>query len=258
MSSIDDLHKLAELRDRGVISEKEFEKQKVKILRGRSDQSSSKGKSFGLGWKTVIGIIAVVVVIAKFSQVETDRQGVSTTTSSPVILTAPVPAESQSADDLIVKGRPRDEAALVAAVASARQQYASGPNEMAKGAARPARAKALCAAVPSKTATGWIGKVASLSTNGDGKGVLNVKIGPDTYVQTVNNSFSDILNKSLIEPSSPLFQIATALHEGQLIKFSGKFFPSQADCLQELSMSLSGSIQEPEFTFAFSSISPLN
>ncbi len=129
---------------------------------------------------------------------------------------------------------------------------------MAKGASRPARARAICSALPSHKVNGWVGRVSSLSTNGDGKGVLSVEVGPDMYVTTWNNDLSDIGDHTLIDPSSNLFQIASGLKEGQFVRFSGKLFASPTDCVEESSLSLSGSIDSPDFIFAFQSISPIN
>jgi uncharacterized protein len=70
-------------------------------------------------------------------------------------------------------------ALLVAAVEKGRQAYAAGANDMAKGAARPRRAKDICAAMPSAAIEKWSGIVETLSSNGDGLGVLSIKIDGD-------------------------------------------------------------------------------
>lgn len=71
MSDIDDLQKLAELRDRGVINQREFERKKNDILRGRSGKSSSRSKRQGLWWKIPLGLIGV---IALFNALKTEPQ----------------------------------------------------------------------------------------------------------------------------------------------------------------------------------------
>src|SRR5205823_2797040 len=73
---------------------------------------------------------------------------------------------------------------FVAVVEAARQAYQAGGNDMAKGAARPQRARQICAAFPGFIISNWIGSVATLSSNNDGKGVLSVSIGPKIYVKT--------------------------------------------------------------------------
>ncbi len=92
---------------------------------------------------------------------------------------------------------------------------------MATGAARPVRARAICAAVGGHAAHGWTGSVSELSSTGDGKGVLRVDIGDGVTVGTWDNALSDLLDGTLIEPSSPVFQRAVALRVGQRVRFSG-------------------------------------
>src|SRR4051794_25764564 len=64
---------------------------------------------------------------------------------------------------------PDDQKALLAAVERGRATYQAGENDMAKGAARPARAREMCLALTRPSVTNWLGKVATLSSNSDGK-----------------------------------------------------------------------------------------
>jgi hypothetical protein len=75
-------------------------------------------------------------------------------------------------------------------------------------------------------------------------------------VQTWNNALSDIEDDTLIDPKSALFAKASALSVGQEVTFSGAFRPYTTDCIREGSLTLSGSITEPEFIFRFSDVSP--
>lgn len=143
---------------------------------------------------------------------------------------------------------------FVAAVEAARQAYAAGANDMAKGAARPARAKALCDILKSKSAKNWVGKITTLSTNSDGLGVLEVEIGPKVTVQTWNNSLSDVVHKTLIPADSPVFKTASSLAKGRQVIFSGTFFSSTTDCITEGSLTLSGSIRDPAFIIRFTDL----
>jgi uncharacterized protein len=147
-------------------------------------------------------------------------------------------------------------ALLVAAVEKARQAYAAGANDMAKGAARPRRAKDICAAMPSPAIEKWSGIVETLSSNGDGLGVLSIKIDGDVALKTWNNSLSDIGDHTLIDPNSNVFREATALKVGQKVIFSGTFIPNTTDCFHEGSLTVAGSLEKPEFIFRFSDISP--
>jgi uncharacterized protein len=147
-------------------------------------------------------------------------------------------------------------ALLVAAVEKAREAYAAGANDMAKGAARPRRARDICAAMPSAAVDKWSGIVETLTSNGDGLGVLSIKVDDHVALKTWNNSFSDIRDHTLIDPNSSVFRKASALKVGQKVVFSGTFIPDTTDCFREGSMTLAGSVDRPEFIFRFSDISP--
>ena len=104
--------------------------------------------------------------------------------------------------------------------------YAEAQNDMAKGATRQQRAKAICAAIKSPMVRDWIGTVYKLSSNNEGKGVLGFDSCPTTlWVKTHNNAFSDTGDHTLIDPESPVFAKAVALKEHQRVRFSAVFFP---------------------------------
>lgn len=155
---------------------------------------------------------------------------------------------------------PAEQAALIAAVEKARELYDAAGNDMAKGAARSGRAKAVCAALKKSKlkAKDWIGTITNLDANGDGLGILQVEIAPGVSVKTYNNSFSDIGSNTLIPPDSPVFAAASSLSEGTNVRFSGTFLQSQTDCILEASLTLSGSVEEPEYIFRFSAIAPVD
>ena len=167
-------------------------------------------------------------------------------------VTTPANAETSQA----LHAMPEFEKQFIAAVENARSVYKSGANDMAKGAARPLRAKELCALLRSPSISNWVGRVSKLSTNGDGKGVLEVQIDKDTVIKTWNNAVSDAGDNTLIDPTSPLFSKASALAEGKQVIFSGSFRPSSTDCVKEGSLTMHGSLMEPEFIFRFSDVAP--
>jgi uncharacterized protein len=152
---------------------------------------------------------------------------------------------------------PEDERAMINAIYEAMKLYKFGRTEIQQGAARPARAQALCRLLPSRDARNWVGKIYKLSTNGEGRGVLEVQIAPDIYVETTNNALSDAFDHTLIDPQSTLFRALTQLQEGQKIQFSGSFLPSDTDCFRETSLTLNGSITEPAFLMRFRSVVPI-
>lgn len=152
---------------------------------------------------------------------------------------------------------PPDEANMVAIVQRGRQSYKAAASELQAGAARPDRARELCNNLRTTSAQDWKGKVSKLSTNSDGRGVLTVTIADNIEVTTWNNALSDIADKTLIDPNSPLYRAALRLTAGMNVKFSGEFVRSEVDCLRESSLTMNGSMSSPKFIFRFSQISPL-
>jgi hypothetical protein len=152
---------------------------------------------------------------------------------------------------------PAAEAAFVAAIVEGKAAYRAAPNDMAKGATRQDRNRAICSALSSLIVNNWRGKIYKMSSNSDGKGVLELAIGPNVYLKTWNNAFSDLVDYTLIDPSSPVGRAAIALSIGQSVIFSGEFIvDSGQGCVREASLTLAGSMTEPEFIFRFSAIVP--
>jgi hypothetical protein len=106
---------------------------------------------------------------------------------------------------------PEAEKRLITAVEKARAAYATGANEMAQGAARPARAKEICTALKDLRVSNWLGEVETLSSNSDGLGVLSIGIASGISTKTWNNAISDFETKTLIDPESAVFKEAIAL-----------------------------------------------
>jgi peptidoglycan hydrolase-like protein with peptidoglycan-binding domain/uncharacterized protein YecT (DUF1311 family) len=162
------------------------------------------------------------------------------------------PTVSNSSTSLAISKQQR----LIDAVEKARQQFQAGTNDLARGSARPMRAREVCSHLSGYKADDWGGTVSRLDTNGDGKGVLMIDIGNDVKVGTWNNALSDIADDTLIEPNSPVFMTAMNFKVGQKVRFSGTFIPADVDCIKERSLTLSGSIRSPEYIIRFQSIKP--
>jgi hypothetical protein len=129
-------------------------------------------------------------------------------------------------------------------------------NEMQRGGVKARRDKAICEMVRNSgglNVSNWVGKITHLSANGDGKGILGIEIAPGITVKTWNNSLSDVLHHTLINPGSKLFEKASSMKIGQMVQFSGSFHPgSETECVYEASITLNGKISEPEFIMTFS------
>ena len=185
-------------------------------------------------------------------------------TEGPVQLAPPPSAETAPAAvaEQPTPGAPASsgsEATLLAITDRAREAFEAGTNDMVKGASRPARARAICAAFPDHQAVDWTGTVETLSSSNDGHGVLVLRLGPHVTAGTTNNGASDALGslRTLLDPGSPVFAAAAGLHEGQKVRFSGTFAASDSDCFDPQSLTQSGAMEDPEFLLQFSSIAPL-
>ncbi|KQW20976.1 hypothetical protein ASC80_12520 [Afipia sp. Root123D2] len=152
---------------------------------------------------------------------------------------------------------PSDQARFMAAVAQARTQFTSAANELAAGGIRNVRQRTICSALQGHNADGWVAKISYLSTNGDGRGVITLELAPGLRVSTWNNALSDYSDKTLIAPDTQLFKSLAGMKNGDTVRFSGRFFSSDVDCVREQSMTLAGSMKSPVFTMRFSSIRKL-
>lgn len=149
---------------------------------------------------------------------------------------------------------PNDQTQFIEAVIAARATYSSAPNELAAGGVRSARRSAICNVLTSQNADDWYGKVTSLSSNGDGKGVITLAVGPNVSVSTWNNALSDLGDHTLIEPTSAVFRSLATLKIGDRVKFSGQFLSSDVDCVREKSITIRGSMKNPDFLMTFSTV----
>lgn len=150
---------------------------------------------------------------------------------------------------------PEDQVRFYMIVSEAQNQYKSGENAMAKGAARFKRAQELCKLFQNKSIVGWIGVVNQLSSNQEGRGVLSISFGNDVQLTTWNNIVSDSGSNTLIDPRSELFNQVVGLSLGSWVKFDGSFFENKTDCIREKNLTLEGSILKPEYIFKFKKIS---
>jgi len=171
----------------------------------------------------------------------------------------PQPTSDSAANNTVTPSTPSmpdDEAKFVAAVSAAQSTYDAAPNDMAKGRTRADRRSAICQALQGGlSANGWVGTIKTLSSNTDGKGVLEISLAPSLSVETMNNDLSDIGHNTLLASDSPILSAASAMKEGDAVVFSGTFFPSDVDCVEETSLTLEGSMQEPAFILRFTSVS---
>jgi uncharacterized protein DUF2510 len=212
---------------------------------GPTPATSQRGR--GLWWKIPVGIVAALLLIGIIGSIfgagddpsPNDTNGSGTSTS---------PA-------------PRDQKAFVDAVTRAQAKADDADNDLQRGAALSARNKSICSALESNgRVQGWVGEVSTLDANGDGKGILAIKLADSVHVKTWNNFLSDSGDKTLIKPG-PLFDKVLKLEEGQRVKFSGRFMDEpggEGTCANDSRLTLSGKLSDPAFIFRFSDVNAEN
>ena len=138
------------------------------------------------------------------------------------------------------------------------QKFAGAGNEFLQGRVFRERNAALQEAFKNGlTVKNWTGAVYKLSSNGGGKGILEVTLSNDAWVETMNNALSDMEDHTLVEPGSALYDALGSLKEGDKVVFSGSFFLDRGgdNVLETTDMTMNGKMTEPEFVFQFTSIS---
>lgn len=149
---------------------------------------------------------------------------------------------------------PTDQVSFMRAIERGRAQYKNGQTDLQRGSARPTRAKEICSASSGPQVNGWIGTISQLSTNGDGNGVLSIKLADRLHLATWNNSLSDIASDTLIKADSSLYRALLSMKVGELVRVYGRMFQSSQDCFRETSLTMSGSLDDPTFLMRFSRI----
>ncbi len=110
--------------------------------------------------------------------------------------------------------------------------------------------------MPGRKVSNWVGKIKNLDTNGEGKAVLELRIGKDTKISTWNNAFSDTFDNTLIPMDTAMYTTLVDMEKGDAVRFSGTFIDDTETCLAEHSLTLSGQMNTPNFVFRFSDVAP--
>lgn len=210
-------------------------------------------------WATggvIIAVIVIILSVGKSSQ-KTNGNGVGAMVDG----STNAFSDNGTKTDQVLTQRPADEAAFIQIVADAQQKAHDAQNDMQKGGIKAERDKALCQSLQTSSAQHWTGKIKTIDSTSDGKGVLAVEIADNILVKTWNNALSDIAYHTVLEPGSPVFVAAARMKPGMPVALSGSFFRASddgsGDCFKESSVRLSGKLREPEFIFKFDFIAPL-
>lgn len=153
---------------------------------------------------------------------------------------------------------PEGQLRFIQAVTEYATEFRGAKNELQQSATRDKRKKFISSSLNDYSVNSWIGTINQLKTNTEGKAVLSVRISPDIEIKTWNNALSDMAYNTLIEKGTPVFNSLFDLSNGQRVKFSGSFVPSEDDFIKETSLTIDGSMRKPEFLFKFKSVKPIN
>lgn len=200
-------------------------------------------------WVIAALVIGVVILIAVSVFISVSNRGYSPNGGA-----SGGTSISKSKEDKVEDNYPDQERHFIRIVEQSIARSNSATNDMQRGGIKADRTDALCHVLKNKFAGDWIGKVQTVDSNSDGRGVLSIRLARGISVKTWNNALSDILDNTLLIPRTPIFNTASNLKIGDYVIFSGHFIPDVDNCITEASMGLSGGLEEPEFIFKFSDI----
>ena len=197
----------------------------------------------------VLIILAVLMIIGVMNSHDVKKSSSQSDTKTQAPQTERQTLESQI---------PEDQLKFVKVVTNSVSGFRGAKNELQQSILRDQRKEEISAALRRYTVNSWVGTINQLETNADGKAILSVRISPDITVKTWNNALSDINSKTLIEKNNPVYSSLLNLSNGQRVKFTGSFFPSETDFIEETSLTIDGSMRNPEFLFSFKSLTLIN
>ncbi len=146
---------------------------------------------------------------------------------------------------------------FVAVVTQNMAAFQDAKNELQQSVLKDQRRAGLSKALNSRTVTSWVGNISKLETNTEGNAILSIKISPNINITTWNNALSDIASGTLIDKSSRLYNDLLDLSIKDKVAFSGSFFPSPDDFIEENSITIEGSMLDPEYLFRFTSVNQI-
>lgn len=153
---------------------------------------------------------------------------------------------------------PSDQEQFIDAIENYVNGFRAAENELQQSALRDQRKNELAKLIRSRSVSSWVGTISQLETNTEGKAILSIRVSPNIEIKTWNNALSDISSNTLIEKGSVLYSSLFDLSRGQSVEFSGSFFSSETDYIEETSMTIQGSMRNPEFLFKFQSVELIN
>ena len=137
-----------------------------------------------------------------------------------------------------------------------KSQYQSALNELQKTDLRKKRDTDISLfTARDLSVSKWVGTISGIGTETDGKAYFTMLLTQSNIaVKTFNNSSSDSKYKTMVLPSSPLYNSIFNLKNGDEVVFSGNFVRDEQAGILEISLTEVGKMKQPEFLMIFSSI----
>jgi len=195
------------------------------------------------GGAAIVAFIGVAATVPRHGAPEAAQPPAAVPTPAPVPVAAPPPPPPPPLPDA--------QARLIGIVDEYAQAYRAAPNEMAKGATRPARAAAICAAMKPEVRD-WRGTVEELGSTERGDGTLSVRVSPAITLQTWRGDRVDAA--AVIRAASPMHTAIMAMRPKQRVIFSGQFIAGPLDCFVETHSDFYSTLTRPAFQFRFTDV----
>ena len=193
----------------------------------------------------VLGVLILIAIISspdKSNEVTSQNTGES--------------AKSTSSKATVSVNKPESQLQFEEVITKYITPYKKAKNELKKSSTRSSRKGELRNVINDFEVQNWAGTINQLRTNTEGKAILSIRITPNIEVKTSNNALSDVVSNTLIEQNSQLYNKLMELSVGQEVIFSGHFFNSDGDYIQEQSITEKGTMVNPEFLMKFTNIIP--
>ncbi|SFV87645.1 hypothetical protein MNB_SUP05-SYMBIONT-5-427 [hydrothermal vent metagenome] len=133
-------------------------------------------------------------------------------------------------------------------------------NEVQQSQLREQRSKELLNFLYSNTKNieNWIGRISNITTSSTGDAFVSITVSPYLTISTWNNTFSDINYDTKIDKDTAIYATLATVQKGDLVYFTGKFFESDNDSIKEQSLTIMGSMEDPDFLLRFYDIVKIN
>jgi len=212
-------------------------------------------KKLSIIHKIGIGVLSALVVLFFIGVLAGDKENTKTNAQEVETvknnISSPKVTVTKRTEETII---PSAQQQLVSIVSTYANKFQSAKNELQESSYRSERKHEIKQAVTSLFVKDWVGTISELSTNSEGKVILSIRVSPKVEIKTWNNALSDTIQRTMIDSASPLYKKLFDASKGLKIRFTGSFFASAIDGIEETSLTISGSMMNPEFLFKFQDI----